>query len=147
MLKILSEKPRQIGYGFIHHFFSSIGQTFLISLFVPYFINDLNITNESWGYIYSAATLTSALTIPFMSKYIDKVRIRYISVINGILICFFCLVGSQINNIALLLFVIFGLRFTGQGMMILISSTTIGRYFLENRGKALSLSSFGLSFG
>ncbi len=37
------------------------------------------------------------------------------------------------------------LRFFGQGSMVLIGTTAIGRFFNKNRGKALSISSIGLA--
>ena len=37
------------------------------------------------------------------------------------------------------------MRFSGQGMMSHTASTTISRYFTKTRGKALSISWFGLS--
>ena len=37
------------------------------------------------------------------------------------------------------------MRFSGQGLMSHTASTTISRYFTKTRGKALSISWFGLS--
>ena len=37
------------------------------------------------------------------------------------------------------------MRFSGQGMMSHTASTTISRYFTRTRGRALSISWFGLS--
>lgn len=34
MLQLLRTHPRYLTYGFLHFFFSSVGQTFFISLFV-----------------------------------------------------------------------------------------------------------------
>ena len=48
---------------------------------------------------------------------------------------------------ALLPLVIFGLRFTGQGMASHIAVTSMSRWFTANRGKALSIATLGFSVG
>jgi len=34
MRQLIQAHPRYLGFGFLHYFFSSVGQTFFISLFV-----------------------------------------------------------------------------------------------------------------
>ena len=52
---------------------------------------------------------------------------------------------SKISSITFLFIAIFLMRFSGQGMMSHTATTTISRYFTKSRGKALSISWFGLS--
>lgn len=134
-----------LGYGFIHYFFSGLGQTFLIGQFVPYFIAALGIDNAYFGSLYAGATLLSAFTLPWTGALIDKFRVRYLSAINAVLLALFCLLTAQIHNLYLLFFGLFGLRFCGQGFMVLLGSTALARYFHKARGKALSMGSLGLS--
>jgi hypothetical protein len=47
------------------------------------------------------------------------------------------------DSVIYLFFVIFGLRFFGQGAMSYAGDTTLARYFGSNRGKALSVGTFG----
>jgi len=145
--QLLKKNPSYVGYGALHYFFSSFGQTYLISLFVPEFISSLGINNTRFALIYSAATLTAALFLPYLGMLIDKIKIRYVSVANGILLALFCWVVSHTHNPVILFLGILGLRLGGQGMMVIIGSTAITRYFSENRGKALSLSALGLPIG
>jgi MFS family permease len=52
-----------------------------------------------------------------------------------------------IETVWLLPFIIFGLRFFGQGMLIHIPAVAIGKWYGKNKGKALSLSIMGFSIG
>ena len=137
--------PGYVGFGAIHYFYSALGQTFLISQFVPYFNQSLRLTNATFSIIYAVATISSATLIPFAGRYIDKLKIRQASLINGLAIAVFCLLISFSQHVAVLFLALLGLRFCGQGLMILIGSTGVARYFTIDRGKALSISGLGLS--
>jgi len=137
--------PRFLSFGALHYFFSGVGQTFLISIFVPHFIETFNFSNTYFGYLYSAATVLSALTLPWAGTLIDQLRLRTISLINGSLLILFCLIGSLAIHPAILLLALYGLRLSGQGGMVIIGGTAMARYFANVRGKAVSLSSLGLS--
>lgn len=143
-IRLARSYPNYIGYGVLHYFFSSMGQTFLISIFVPYFVENLPVTNSSFSIIYGLATVSSALTLPFGGKLIDKLPLRQVSIMVGIGLSLACLLTSLAVNIPLLFFGLLSLRFFGQGMMVLLGSTSIARYFDLARGKSLSLSSMGL---
>jgi len=52
---------------------------------------------------------------------------------------------SLVSNWVLLIFVIFALRLTGQGMMSQLGAVAMVRWFEATRGKALSLSSMGFA--
>ncbi len=145
-LTLLRQYPRYLSFGFLHYFFSGFGQTFLISFFVPYFNEAFAIDNIGFGYLYSGATLLSAFTLPFAGTLIDRYSLRWLSVGNGLMLCLFCLMVAFAPNYWVLLVALYGLRFTGQGYMVLIGSTSLARYFSKVRGKALSLASLGLSF-
>ncbi|MGK7394552.1 MAG: MFS transporter [Candidatus Cyclobacteriaceae bacterium M3_2C_046] len=144
-VQLVKRYPNYLSYGFLHYFFSSIGQTFLISLFVPYFSKDIQITNNTFSLLYGFATVSSAFMLPWAGGLIDRIKLRYSSILNGLLIGSFCLVVSFSQNIFVLFAGILGVRFAGQGIMILIGSTAIARYFGPDRGKALSLSGLGIS--
>lgn len=146
-LKLLREYPRQIGYGYSHYLFSSLGQTFFISVFVESFSNDLGMKNQGFSVLYAVATIASSLSLPFLGHVLDKVKLRNFSLVNGLVLASFCLVVSFSQNRIMLLVGLFGLRLTGQGLMALLGSAAIARNFGNERGKALSLSILGLSTG
>jgi len=136
--------PHYIGYGMLHYFFSSMGQTFLISVFVPYFVDNLPVSNQSFSVVYGLATVCSALLLPFAGKLIDRFRLRNLSFLVGTGLSLACLFTSFASNVLMLFIGLMSLRFFGQGMMVLLGSTSIARYFEQARGKSLSLSSLGL---
>ena len=70
-----------IAYGFLLNYFSSFGQTFFVSLFVPYWISSFAITNVTFGSMYGAISVVSAFTLPFFGKYIDTLPLRIYSII------------------------------------------------------------------
>ena len=78
-------------------------------------------------------------------KKIDDVNIFKFAFFVTILLSFACFFFSKISSIFLLFIAIFLMRFSGQGMMSHTASTTISRYFTKTRGRALSISWFGLS--
>ena len=76
---------------------------------------------------------------------IDDVNIFKFAFFVIILLSFACFFFSRVTSIFLLFIAIFLMRFSGQGMMSHTASTTISRYFTQTRGRALSISWFGLS--
>lgn len=145
--QLIRNYPNQIGYGMLHFFFSGLGQTYLISMFVAHFMASLSIDAMEFSWLYSGATLLSAFTLPFSGKYIDSIKVRYVSVSVAILLSIFSLVAASMEHIIVLGIALFGLRFCGQGMMVLVGSTATARYFSIARGKALSLVGLGISVG
>ena len=85
------------------------------------------------------------MTLVWFGKKIDEIKLVNYSLVVILLLGFSSFFFSLINNIYLLIFGIFLMRFSGQGLMSHTSSTTISRYFNKRRGKALSGIWFGLS--
>jgi len=145
MLKSLSLKV--IVFGFIFTFFSSFGQSFFLGLFNSSIRDALSISHGQFGTIYASATLCSSVLFIWLGKKIDDVDVFKFSLFVIPLLAFSCFFFSKIFSISFLFLAIFLMRFSGQGMMSHTASTTISRYFTKSRGKALSASWFGLSFG
>ena len=143
MFKNLSLKV--IIFGFIFTFFSSFGQSFFIGLFNTQIRTDLNITHGQFGSIYALATLISSFIFIFVGKMIDDFKLIKFSLFVILVLFLSSTFFSYVNNIYLLIVGIFLLRFSGQGLMSHIATTSISRYFDFNRGKALSVAWLGLS--
>ena len=143
MFKILSLKV--IFFGFIFTFFSSFGQSYFLGLFNSSIREALSITHGQFGSIYASATLCSSLLLIWVGKKIDDVNIFKFAFFVIILLSFACFFFSKVSSVFLLFIAIFLMRFSGQGMMSHTASTTISRYFTKTRGRALSISWFGLS--
>ena len=138
-------KFKVILFGFIFTFFSSFGQSYFLGLFNSSIRETLSITHGQFGTIYASATLCSSLLLIWVGKKIDDVNIFKFAFFVIILLSFACFFFSKISSVLLLFIAIFLMRFSGQGLMSHTASTTISRYFTKTRGKALSISWFGLS--
>jgi len=140
-----SLKFKVILFGFIFTFFSSFGQSYFLGLFNSSIRDALSITHGQFGTIYASATLCSSLLLIWVGKKIDDVNIFKFALFVIILLSFACFFFSKVSSVFLLFIAIFLMRFSGQGMMSHTASTTISRYFTRTRGRALSISWFGLS--
>ena len=143
MFKSLSLKV--IVFGFIFTFFSSFGQSYFLGLFNSSIRDTLSITHGQFGSIYAAATLLSSILLIWVGKKIDDINIFKFALFVTILLSFSCFFFSKVSSISILFVGIFLMRFSGQGMMSHTATTTISRFFTKTRGRALSISWFGLS--
>ena len=144
MFKISINK-KVVVFGFIFTFFSSFGQSFFLGLFNAPIRTELEISHGQFGNVYATATIFSSLLLIWVGKKIDEYRIIYYSFFVIFLLFLSSLFFSFIDDIYLLAFGIFLLRFSGQGLMSHTATTTISRFFNKTRGRALSTIWFGLS--
>ena len=140
--------PKLLFYGFTILFFASFGQTFFISIFNTEIRNFFNLTAGEFGLVYALGTLTSSVILVGFAKLIDHIDLRIYSFMISLGLAIACL-GMYIKyeSIILLFFIIFGLRFFGQGAMSHAGETTMARYFDVNRGKAISVGTLGGKIG
>jgi len=143
MFKGLSLKV--IIFGFIFTFFSSFGQSFFLGLFNPSIRETLSITHGQFGSIYASATLLSSFILVWIGKKIDDFNILKFASYVIALLAISCFLFSKISSIIFLFFSIFLMRLSGQGLMSHTASTTISRFFVKTRGRALSTTWLGLS--
>src|SRR5690625_192116 len=146
-LAFVLQERRLLTFGDSLTFFSSLGQTFLISLFVPFFLEDFALTNTGFGTMYSAATLISAASMPWLGQWIDRIPLRWysLSVAIGLVIATSLVMLSW--HIAILFTGILFLRLSGQGLSGHTAETAMARLYSRERGKALSVSSLGYPIG
>lgn len=130
-------------FGFLFSLFSSFGQTFFVSLFVPFLQKDFNLSDSLFSSIYGIATIASAFTIVWLGRYIDKLRLTKFSVRILLLFSFSLLLFSQAYHAIMLFMAIYGIRLFGQGLMSHTAITSMARFFTANRGKAISIASLG----
>jgi MFS family permease len=139
--------PRILGFGVLLTLFSSFGQTFLISIFVPKILGELGLTTGMFGALYAGATIGSAVCLPFFGRLLDRMELRRYTLKVGAGLMFSCFAVALAPNAAVLFASLFGLRLTGQGLLSLTASTTMARLFTNQRGRALSLSGLGYPLG
>jgi len=147
IIDIVRSNFKIIIFGFVFTFFSSIGQSFFIGLFNSNIRLELNITHGEFGTIYGIATLCSSLTLIWLGKKIDDLKLVNYSFLVVIFLSLAALFFSFVNGIIFLIIGIFFLRLSGQGLMAHTASVAISRYFDQSRGKALSYVWVGMSLG
>lgn len=127
--------------------FSSFGQTFFIALSTGHVRKAFDLTSGEYGSIYMIATLASAFTLTFFGRIVDHMSIFKTTIISTLLLALACVGFAQANSLIILVISIYGLRLLGQGMMTHISMTAMGRWYVKNRGKAISIVSIGFNVG
>ena len=124
-------------------FWSSPGQTFLISLFSGEIRAELALSDGEFAAIYSLATLASAIVMIWSGALIDRMDLKRLSIAIVLGLAIGCGMMSFSSSIFTLLVSLFLLRQLGQGLMFIISSTAMVRYLDEHKGKASALASMG----
>tara|TARA_B100000676_G_C18019555_1_gene811763 strand:+ start:31 stop:1284 length:1254 start_codon:yes stop_codon:yes gene_type:complete len=143
--KILSENSKLVGFGFAMIFFSSIGQTFFIGLFGPEIQSEFSLSHTNWSSIYMIGTLASAIIMLWTGPMIDRYQLKGFSITVCAFMLVACIFFAFVNGpIALCLGILF-LRHSGQALASHTGVTSMGRYFLHDRGSALALASMGQS--
>ncbi|KAA9345653.1 MFS transporter [Adhaeribacter soli] len=136
-----------VAFGWLLTFFSSFGQTFLISLFVPFILSQFQLSRSEFGSYYAAATLVSSLFLLQYGHLVDHSPLRPFTTRTILLLVSACLLLAFAVHPAMVFLALIGLRLGGQGLMSHISLTVMSRHFTVDRGKALSLSSLGFPMG
>jgi len=133
--------------GFILALNSSFGQTFFISIFAGKIQAYFNLTHGDWGSIYMTGTLASAIAMIWAGTSSDIFRARSIGALVLIGLGLSTLLMALNPVVWVLPLIIFLLRFLGQGMLPHISSVSMSRWFVSQRGKALAISNTGYALG
>ena len=145
--KFFYQNSRLLLFGIIMSFTSSFGQTFFISLFGPSIQFEYGLSHTSWGTIYLIGTLLSAIILTYSGSLIDHYRLNFYTYFSVIALVFSCFFISIVSGYFFLIFAVFLLRQTGQGLTSHISVTTMARYFSEKRGTAIAIGSLGMAIG
>lgn len=146
-LAFVRKEKRLLSFAVSFTFFSSFGQTFFISLFVPFYLVAFELSNASFGTLYSAATLTGALLLPYLGQWIDRVSLsKYsLSVSAGLFVS--AVLMSMSWHISIFFVSLILVRLTGQGLSSHTAQATMARVYGNERGKALSVSALGYPLG
>ena len=142
---LLKTEWRFLLFGFLMSFWSSLGQTFFISLFSSEIRADLGLSHGGFGSYYALATTASALTLFWIGKLADTVSVPRLSAMTLAGVCLAALHFSFVSSVVMLTIGIFFLRLSGQGMMYHVYSTAVTRRYIQVRGRALALSGFGMN--
>lgn len=144
---LFSEYKYILSLGFVFAYFSSFGQTFLISLYVPEIESWLGLNNTTMGSLYAAATVASAFTLPTLGGLFDRMKLGSYMAMILIGLITALLVLSFSMHILMVFVGLYMLRLFGQGLMSHTAVSTMSKYFDTNRGKAIGIATTGHPFG
>lgn len=146
-IRFVLDNARWLAVGFLLTITSSYGQTFFISVFAADIRAEFSLSHGAWGALYSLGTMASAFAMIWVGVLTDRFRVRVLApiILSGLALA--CLSMAAVPNAFVLVFVIFALRFTGQGMTSQIAMVAMARWFQATRGRALSIANFGFAVG
>lgn len=143
----LRDNVRWLAGGFLLTFFSSFGQTFFISLSAGSIRSEFGLSHGEFGTVYMIATLASALTLTQLGKIVDIMSVSRVALIVVPMLAVFSLAMAYADTLTTLVMTMFGLRLFGQGMMTHNAMTAMGRWYVGQRGRAVSVATLGQQAG
>lgn len=135
------------------------GQTMGVSVFTDPLIEVTGLSRLELANAYLGGTITSALLLPFGGSLLDRWGARRLVVLASIGLALTLVVLSQIDHVialvggsgvAAFLVLMLGfvaLRFSGQGMLTMVSRTMIGKWFDRRRGFVAGVAGLFMAFG
>jgi len=139
------------------------GQTIGVSVFTDHLIDATGISRLSLSNAYLAGTLASGLSLPYAGTLIDRfgVRAMVLTACIGLAatLCFLAasdvviaaiahppLLNVELVGWGVLAVAFAALRFSGQGLLTMVSRTMVGRWFERGRGLVAAVSGPFVSF-
>lgn len=145
--RFVKSNLRWIGGGFLLTLFSSFGQTFFVGLSGNALRHRFDLSGGEFGGLYMAATLMSALTLPWLGRTLDLMPGWKVARFTIPCLAAACVLLALAPYLAVLVLALYLLRLFGQGMMTEIAFTETGRWFVANRGRAMALVVLGIQAG
>lgn len=115
------------------------GQTVGVSVFVDPMIEALGLSRSQVSGAYLVGTLTGALTLPLVGKWIDRYGVRLMTAAIAAAFGAVLFAMSGIAGLATLVVGFTGIRLLGQGSLSLASTTSVALWFDRRRGLALGI--------
>ncbi|MEL6640223.1 MAG: MFS transporter [Pseudomonadota bacterium] len=146
-LAFIRDNAPFLGVGALLALLSSFGQTFFISIFGGEIRSAFSLSNGDWGVTYMIGTLASAALMVFAGGLADQFRVRTLGIAVVVCLGLSCLAMAFNGSVAILIGIIFLLRFFGQGMSMHMATVAMSRWFVASRGRALAVSGMGFMIG
>ena len=130
-------------FGLLMAFWSSLGQTFFISLFSGQIRAALDLSHGDFGTYYALATTASAISLIWLGKLADMMRLEKLAIFILGSLCVAAILFSQISSLWMLVGGLYLLRMFGQGMMTHVYTTAMARRYVVTRGRAITIAQLG----
>ncbi|MCG6187721.1 MFS transporter [Maribellus maritimus] len=159
-------------YGWIILFASTVGvlasapgQTTGVSTFTDYLIDAIGISRTQLSTAYMVGTIGSSLVLTWAGKMYDKYGARWVGMIVAVALAFILILLSQSDRIinffvsdinsgfyigfavAVLMILFFMLRFSGQGVLTMVSRNMLMKWFVARRGFVNGISAIFVALG
>jgi MFS family permease len=144
---------------------SAPGQTMGVSTFTDYLIKHIHISRNQISSAYMIGTIGSSFLLTWAGKQYDKFGARWTTIAASLLLAFVLLLLSQADHIvhlfvkdrelavyngfaiAVMVFLFFLLRFSGQGVLTMVSRNMLMKWFIARRGFANGIASVLITLG
>ena len=146
-MSVLAREPRALAFGLLHTVSATIGQTFVISLFLPGIKASFALGDAQVALLFTLTTVASAAALWKVGPWIDRADVVRYSLWCGLLLVLACVTMALARELVVLVLGLFCLRLAGNGLLTHVALTATARYFTRERGKALSLVLLGSSIG
>lgn len=144
---LLRREPRALAFGFTHTLAATVGQTFVISLFLPGIKASFALGNAEVALLFTMTTLASAVALWKIGARIDRADTARYALWCGLFLALACALVAGARELTLLVIGFFCLRLAGNGLLTHVALTATARHFTSGRGLALSLVMLGSSLG
>ena len=154
-------------YGWVLVFFGTIGiicsipgQTMGVSVFTDHLIGALHLTRDQLSFAYMLGTIGSSLLLTKAGQLYDKHGARSVMTVATLGLALAITIASftpqitaaipnigYLGTIVIMTVIFFMIRFSGQGVMTVVSKNMMMKWFDQHRGLANSISSPIVSFG
>lgn len=146
-LGFLRRHPRRLGFCFLWIAASSLGQTFFLSMFQPYWMANLGLSTAFTGGLYGAATLLSASLLGWLGSWVDRTDIRRVAFVTVLGLTLGMVLSAWSPHWLVLFIAVALLRMFGQGLSSMLGTVSAARWFPLDQGKAVSLAGLGYPTG
>jgi OFA family oxalate/formate antiporter-like MFS transporter len=144
---------------------SAPGQTMGVSTFTDYLLENIGIDRDQLSMAYMFGTMASSFILTYAGKLYDKYGARWVGMVTSLLLAAVLVLLSQSDRIiraivpnlesgfytrmaiAILILFFFMLRFSGQGVLTMVSRNMLMKWFVAKRGLVNGISSVFISFG
>jgi MFS family permease len=121
------------------------GQTVSVSVFVDHLISDLGLSREGVSTAYLIGTLTGALILPIVGRWIDRVGARIAMTVIGAAFAVGLVAMSGVRGFVTLAIGFTLIRWLGQGSLSLVSSVAVTHWFERRRGTVFGVMMTGIA--
>lgn len=143
---------------------SSPGQTMGVSTFTDYLLDNIGITRNQISMAYMFGTIASSFILTYAGTIYDRYGARWVAMGTSVLMGIVLVLLSQSDRIiksflsisssgyagfaiAVLILLFFMLRFSGQGVLTMVSRNMLLKWFIARRGLVNGISSVFVSLG